>query len=322
MRKWLVGRLIMICIFAAVLCGCTQEPEEGEAAVEGKEVIRLYYTNETATTLQEVEVLLEDHLRAQERIGEIIKKMQAPPEDMFSIIPQGVEISHSVSYNSITEKQEIRLEIDGPYESLTPNMENVFRVGLMKSLIRLENVGSVELYVNTENEQGGKESVRISYLTVDNVIVNEADANFFRDEVELTLYFINENGDKLVEEKRTTTVWISEVIAEEIMNMLIAGPQVEGHKASIPNGTVINQILLRNNVCYVDLSEAFVRNQVAGELTEQLTIYSIVNSLTEYYGVDSVQFLIDGQPREYYKSHVLINTPLIFNEELVETEED
>ncbi|MBQ7916255.1 MAG: GerMN domain-containing protein [Firmicutes bacterium] len=244
MRKWLVGRLIMICIFAAVLCGCTQEPEEGEAAVEGKEVIRLYYTNETATTLQEVEVLLEDHLRAQERIGEIIKKMQAPPEDMFSIIPQGVEISHSVSYNSITEKQEIRLEIDGPYESLTPNMENVFRVGLMKSLIRLENVGSVELYVNTENEQGGKESVRISYLTVDNVIVNEADANFFRDEVELTLYFINENGDKLVEEKRTTTVWISEVIAEEIMNMLIAGPQVEGHKASIPNGTVINQILL------------------------------------------------------------------------------
>ena len=154
------------------------------------------------------------------------------------------------------------------------------------------------------------------------MIVNEADANFFRDEVELTLYFINENGDKLVEEKRTTTVWISEVIAEEIMNMLIAGPQVEGHKASIPNGTVINQILLRNNVCYVDLSEAFVRNQVAGELTEQLTIYSIVNSLTEYYGVDSVQFLIDGQPREYYKSHVLINTPLVFNEELVETEED
>ncbi|MBQ7916256.1 MAG: GerMN domain-containing protein [Firmicutes bacterium] len=72
----------------------------------------------------------------------------------------------------------------------------------------------------------------------------------------------------------------------------------------------------------MDLSEAFVRNQVAGELTEQLTIYSIVNSLTEYYGVDSVQFLIDGQPREYYKSHVLINTPLIFNEELVETEED
>ena len=76
--------------------------------------------------------------------------------------------------------------------------------------------------------------------------------------------------------------------------------------------------MVQNGVCYVDLNEAFVRNQVAGEEMEYLTIYSIVNSLTRIYGVDSVQFLIDGQQREFYKSSVRINTPLSYNEEMIQ----
>ncbi len=247
-----------------------------------------------------------------------MEALKNPVHNYVSILPQGLDITYEVVQNEENGAESVILHVVGDYESLTPNVENVFRVGLMKSMIRIPEVYSVELWARCANEEGTLQEERVSYLVQDTVIVNEADENFFRDTVEVTLYFLNEDSTQLVEETRTATVLMSERLEEKVLAMLIDGPQEEGHRTSIPEGTKINEVMVQNGVCYVDLNEAFVRNQVAGEEMEYLTIYSIVNSLTRIYGVDSVQFLIDGQQREFYKSSVRINTPLSYNEEMIQ----
>ena len=314
--------LCLLLFMTQALSGCQsisqEESSQEEASREqtSENSVGIFYTNETATTLQEYALELSPDMSVTERVETVMEALKNPVHNYVSILPQGLDITYEVVQNEENGAESVILHVVGDYESLTPNVENVFRVGLMKSMIRIPEVYSVELWAWCANEEGTWQEERVSYLVQDTVIVNEADENFFRDTVEVTLYFLNEDSTQLVEETRTATVLMSERLEEKVLAMLIDGPQEEGHRISIPEGTKINEVMVQNGVCYVDLNEAFVRNQVAGEEMEYLTIYSIVKSLTRIYGVDSVQFLIDGQQREFYKSSVRINTPLSYNEEI------
>ncbi len=316
--------LCLILFMTQALSGCQnisrEEPESEDSSQvqEDENSVGIFYTNDTVTSLQEYVLELPSDVSVAERVEIVMSAIKNPVQNYVSILPSGIEVTYEIARNEENGVESVILHAVGDYERLTPNVENVFRVGIMKSIIRIPDVYSVELWAWCANEEGTLQEERISYLTQDTVIVNEADENFFRDTVDVTLYFLNEDSTQLVEETRTVTVFMSERLEEKVLAMLIHGPEEEGHRASIPEGTKINEVLVQNGVCYVDLNEAFVRNQIAGEAMEYLTIYSIVNSLTRIYGVDSVQFLIDGQQREFYKSSVRINTPLSYNEELIQ----
>lgn len=316
--------LCLILFMTQALSGCQNMSQEESESEDSSQVqvdensIGIFYTNDTATSLQEYVLEMEPDASVAERVETVMSALQNPVQNYVSIVPAGIDVTYEIVRNEEKGAESVILHATGDYEGLTPNVENVFRVGLMKSMIRIPEVYSAELWAWCVNEEGTLQEERVSYLVQDTVIVNEADENFFRDTVDVTLYFLNEDSTQLVEETRTATVLMSERLEGKVLAMLIDGPQEEGHRATIPEGTKINEVMVQNGVCYVDLNEAFVRNQVVGEEMEYLTIYSIVNSLTRIYGVDSVQFLIDGQQREFYKSSVRINTPLSYNEELIE----
>ena len=48
-----------------------------------------------------------------------------------------------------------------------------------------------------------------------------------------------------------------------------------------------------------------------------MTVYSIVNSLTEISGVDKVQFLIEGQKKDVF-IHLIFNEPFSRDQELIQ----
>ncbi len=317
MKSLCIAISLIVCL--SLFPGCQDiGGEESSAGRQDGESIGIFYTNETATTLQEYGLELSGDFSVEEQVEAVMSALENPPQDLVSILPEGIRVTREIEENEEAGTKSVILHVVGDYEGLAPNVENVFRAGLMKSMIRISGVYSVEMWAWQEGEDGSLKEERVSYLTQDTVIVNEADENFFRDTVDVRLYFLSEDGTRLVEETRTATMLMSERIEEKVLAMLIEGAQEEGHRSAIPEGTKVNEILVQNGVCYVDLNEAFVRNQVAGEELELLTVYSIVNSLTRIYGVDSVQLLIDGQQREFYKSSVRINTPLSYNADLIQ----
>lgn len=135
---------------------------------------------------------------------------------------------------------------------------------------------------------------------------------------EIALYFSDESGQFLAQEMRDVPK--VEGIARAVMQELIAGPSVEsGLLPTIPVGTQLLDINVRpDGVCIVDLSGELVMNHPGGSLNEEMTVYSIVNTLTQFPTIQEVQFLVDGQKVETIAGHMDVSTTMARNEEMIQ----
>ena len=65
----------------------------------------------------------------------------------------------------------------------------------------------------------------------------------------------------------------------------------------------VNKAELKNDIVYLDLSKEFIEKHINGEKEETVTIYSIVNTLTELTEVNGVKILIDGEEDKAFKDN-------------------
>lgn len=122
----------------------------------------------------------------------------------------------------------------------------------------------------------------------------------------VSLYFYNENTKSLVPEGRLIDV--KELVENpylKLMEMLIAGPQNQNLTKTIPDGTKVNKAELKGDILYLDLSKEFIEKHDGGEDKESITIYSIVNTMTNLTEVNSVKILIDGEENKSFKDNKL-----------------
>ncbi|PIE98779.1 MAG: hypothetical protein CR988_01685 [Treponema sp.] len=83
-----------------------------------------------------------------------------------------------------------------------------------------------------------------------------------------------------------------------------------GYKSLVPSGTKLLGAKVENGVAYINVSEAFEFNQygIEGYLAQ---LSQVVYTATEYSTVKSVQFLIEGQKKEFLGAEgVWIGSPL------------
>ena len=112
----------------------------------------------------------------------------------------------------------------------------------------------------------------------------------------ISLYFINPESNSLVPEaRRVDAKNLLENPYKVMVELLIEGPKNEKLVASIPEGTKVNNATLKNNCVELDLSREFIDNQIGDAKKVALSIYSIVNTLTELNEVNCVKILIDGE---------------------------
>ncbi|WP_258360197.1 GerMN domain-containing protein [Moorella sulfitireducens (nom. illeg.)] len=144
-----------------------------------------------------------------------------------------------------------------------------------------------------------------------------------KEEVKTTkvvLYFSDPTGNYLVAEERT--IPLVEGIARATIEELIKGPGPGSQLLpTIPRGTVLKDINIRpDGLCRVDFSKELVANHSGGSLGESLTVYSIVNTLTQFPTVKQVQFLVNGQYVETIAGHIDVSTAISRNESLIKKE--
>lgn len=132
----------------------------------------------------------------------------------------------------------------------------------------------------------------------------------------ITLYFADKDSASLVEEKRKITVNEKEKPEMQALKELIKGPENKELNRTIAAETKILSVETKEGVCFVNLSQEFIARHPGGTMGEQLTIYSIVNTITSIEGIEKVQFLIEGQKHESF-IHMLINEPFTRDESLI-----
>jgi len=156
---------------------------------------------------------------------------------------------------------------------------------------------------------------------VSSIEIGQEEAEVLSTKVPVHLYFANEANTKLVlevrhisaEDARKKTSELAKIIVEE----LIKGPVTSGLKATIPEGTKLRSVKVKDGTATVDFSKEFKTAHPGGVDAEKMTIYSIVNSLTELKDIQYVKFTIAGKTEKEYLGGFRFDQPFPRSENLI-----
>jgi germination protein M len=132
---------------------------------------------------------------------------------------------------------------------------------------------------------------------------------------ELRLYFSDQQAEKLVAEVRAIPQ--TDEVGRAAVEALIEGPALEGTVPTMPEGTLLLGIQIEQGEATVNFSAELVDNHSGGSSGERMTVYSVVNTLTEFDTVSAVRFLVDGQKRDTIAGHMDISGPIERDESLL-----
>lgn len=142
----------------------------------------------------------------------------------------------------------------------------------------------------------------------DTVIMEDAEVLQVTPEtIEVSLFFANADGSKLVEETRLITK--EEGIARKTISELIKGPSTAEYMQVLPEGTRLLDINVKpDGLCIVDLSgEA---RQVSNRQQEELMVMAVANTVGQFPTVTGVSFMIDGEPVDEIAGFMNLSQPI------------
>lgn len=301
MKKFKRISIIFLCFLIVFVSGCRKNSIDVNTDITKQKKASVYYSNEQQSNLVKKDIDVSD-VKSGELLEFLMQKLIEDPQEegIKSALRTGIKCLWIKRENNIVS---VNLSKEFYNEE---NMADILALGaIVKTICSVNFVNYVNVFVenkpftNSKGEEMG--------LMKDSDFVFDADA-LDSDEENVTLYFSDQNGENLVTEVRRIKTPKGEVMEKLVMSELIDGPKKGNNIATIPPGTKIISVETKDEVCFVNLSKDFVDKHPGGTSAENLTIYSVVNSLTELGNVNKVQFLIDGEKREIFK-HLVFNEP-------------
>ena len=293
-----LGIALLCCIWliggGVLLSGCA--PKETETQTEVAEGSKRYFLNSEATKIVGEAYELKSTTK-EGQIEELLAALDMEPQTEGYQRAKPAELviqSYSLASNEV-----LTLQFDTTYQQVTGIFEVLMRAAVVKTLCQVEGVTSVEFYV------GGQPLMRangkpVGMMKAEDFIDNTGANTEFYQNAYVSIYFANEAGDALVETNLKITYDGTISTEQLIISQLIAGPVEEGMRTAVPEGTVLNKVSVKDGVCYVDFNEKFMEKR--SDVSEEVTIYSVVNSLAELSNIYKVQFTINGETKKTYQT--------------------
>ena len=306
MKKITIILCILMCMLGMSACGNEQTDKAN--------VYSVYYLSNSETKVETHEYELQSETSA-EQVNEMLLVLQTNPSRLQYKAPLAMGFQ-LIDYK--LEAGKVTLNVNEEYKKLTPTQEVLVRASLVKTLTQLPGINFVSITVNGKllTDAEGKS---IGWMNRDQFLENEGSAFNTFETVTLKLYFADENGTGLMETARTKEYSSNVSMEKLIVEELIKGPNGEGIYPTINGQTKVASVTVQDGTCYVNLDETFL-TQVPN-VTAEVTIYSIVNSLVELKNVNKVQISINGDTNIIYRDKFNLadyyerNLDLIINDE-------
>ena len=281
-RFWLL--LGMLFFPVLLMTGCSHAEQKGTA-------VDISYLNKKETKLVAETHYLES-TDTKDMIVEVLTLLCSVPDnkELKATLTSGINII-TYSYDG----EQVIVSLGEKYKELSGTTEVLTRAALVRSLTNIPDVNYVMLTVNGESltDLSGN---AIGAMTAD-MFVNNAGTQVEKVEskVTLRLYFANETGDGLVAVNRELThnADLSNVPMEKlVVEQLISGPASDETFPTVSPDTKLVNITVKDGVCYLTFDSTMLT--AVNNVTTDVTIYSIVNSLVELSNINKVQISIDG----------------------------
>ena len=305
-KFWKMLLMLLCGMFVLMGCGTGTDLEESNTK-------QIYYinNNETGLEIRECELQSSDTKTQLEelivRLGTIPGKLEykAPLQMGFSLL----------SYELDGEK--LYLDVSSEYKSLSATTEVLVRAALVRTLSQTEGVKFVAITVEGENLHDSLGNV-VGLMAAEQFIDNAGDEISTYEKVKLKLYFANEEGTGLVATNRTMAYNTNISLEKLVIEQLLAGPGADVADVVYPTvnpSTKLISILVKDGVCYVNFDNAFLTQTY--NVSSDVAIYSVVNSLTELTNVNKVQISINGNSEIMYRESINLTTVFERNLDLI-----
>lgn len=280
MKKIIGILLAAFCGFLLAACGKEDNSD--------KNILQIYYVSNSETKVETAPHEMES-VNPAEQLDELIQCLSTNPEKLEYKAPlvMGFQL-----LGVTREEGRVNLDVDASYLELPAITEVLVRAAVVRTLTQLEGVSYVGITVEG-NQLYDSMGNLVGWMNAEQFINNNGNEINTYDQVRVKLYFASEDGTSLIaayrEKYYSTNVPLERFVVEE----LIAGPTMEGLYPSVNSATKIINVMTKDGICYVNLDESFLT--VEGNVSTDVSVYSIVNSLVELSTVNKVQILVNGE---------------------------
>lgn len=305
-KFWKMLLMLLCGMFVLMGCGTGTDLEESNTK-------QIYYinNNETGLEIRECELQSSD---TKTQLEELIVRLGTIPEKLEYKAPLQMGFS-LLSYELDGEK--LYLDVSSEYKSLSATTEVLVRAALVRTLSQTEGVKFVAITVEGENLHDSLGNV-VGLMAAEQFIDNAGDEISTYEKVKLKLYFANEEGTGLVATNRTMAYNTNISLEKLVIEQLLAGPGADVADVVYPTvnpSTKLISILVKDGVCYVNFDNAFLTQTY--NVSSDVAIYSVVNSLTELTNVNKVQISINGNSEIMYRESINLTTVFERNLDLI-----
>ncbi len=297
---------MLLCL--VLLAACSREE------IDPDKLFQLYFINNAETKVEVHEYKMQAE-GMQEQIEEMLLCLASSGTLEYKDLSRmGVSVrSYEVDNGAMV------LDLSEEYKNLSPTQEILVRAAVVCSLTQIEGVNTVEIMVEGNPFYDNLNNL-VGRMSADQFINNLGKEINTYEMADLTLYFANEAGDGLIEVNRKKAYNTNIPLERLVVEQLILGPggDVAGQVfPTINPDTQIVSVRTRDGICYVNLNETFL-TQIYN-VSADVTIYSIVNSLAELSTVNKVQISINGDTSGTYREKYSFGTVFVRNLDIVTT---
>ena len=271
----------------------------GREEMTGNNVYQIYVINNAATKVESHSYGMKA-TKTEEMLQELIQCLSTQPDKLEYQVPfaMGFEI-----LNMDLREGKLILNVDGAYMNLPATTEVLVRAAIVRTLTQIPQIRYVAITVEGQElfDQSGEV---VGLMNAEQFINNDGNEINTYDLARVKLYFANETGDKLIgayrEKYYSTNVPLERFVVEE----LIKGPsgKIAGLYPSVNGEVKVISVVTKDGICYVNLDSSFLT--VVNNVSTEISIYSIVNSLAELSTVNKVQILINGEVPKNFENTV------------------
>lgn len=285
--------VLSVCLFSG--CSDVQDSNtpEKDLIINDDSRAYVYCTDLNVTGLYR-EVYNFQSEKEEQKLVELMKMLDMVPETAAYKKAKPSEVK--IEFYEIGQDGQLIIYFSPEYYKMDRLQEVICRSAFVKTLCQLKNIDYVEFYV------GGQpmlvDDQPTGQMTAEDFVDKTGIYTDFRQKVRMNIFLANSTGDWFEESVLMVESDGTKSMEQLVLEQLINGPlenQTELYPAVNPR-TVVNKVHTSGGVCYVDFSKEFLEK--LDNVTPEVTVYSVVNSLCELPNVHRVRITINGDGRK------------------------
>ena len=311
----LIALLLVAVLCLGLVCayGCRTN-NEGNSETSEKTANYIYFINRDKTRIQAEEFIFTTDT-APEQFQEMAKALASTPKHNECKTSLGKDFSIT-SYG--IKDGNLILNMDAAYKKLSSTEEILVRAALVRSFVQIVDINYVQFLVDGESLLDAA-GMAVGYMNADSFIENDGKEINAYERANVTLYFATEDGEHLIAGQRQVIYNTNVSMEKMVMEQLIKGPSLAGYYPTINPETKILSVTNKDGTCYVNLSEEFLKQPY--DVSTDVVIYSIANSLIDLSSVSRVQIQVGGSSKIMYRETKSLEDPIERNLDILQKEE-